>query len=167
MFDLEINIDNTKEMIFSRVNLRKPHYFNCGNQNIEVVNEYNYLGLVFNYNANFNVAKFISKRFKSYVLIVKKIRKMSLPVNVAVKRFNNLVKPVVLYGAEVWGCKSYHILEGLQLRFSKYKLSVNKYTCSNMLYGELGVTHLSIDVNIRMVVYRAKLSVVIRIQFQI
>ena len=46
---------------------------------------------------------------------------MSLPVNVAVKRFINLVKPVVLYRAEVWGCESYHILEGLQLRFSKYK----------------------------------------------
>ena len=57
MFDLEINIDKTKVMIFSRGKLRKPHYFNYGDQNIEVVNEYNYLRLVFNYNAKFNVAK--------------------------------------------------------------------------------------------------------------
>ena len=48
MFDLEINIDKTKVMIFSRGKLRKPHYFNYGDQNIEVVNEYNYLGLFFN-----------------------------------------------------------------------------------------------------------------------
>ena len=77
MFDLDINIDKTKVMIFSRGKLRKPHYFNYGDQNIEVVNEYNYLGLVFNYNAKFNVAKnnFISKRGKSSVFIVEKNKK--------------------------------------------------------------------------------------------
>ena len=36
-------------------------------------------------------------------------------------------------------------------------LSVNKYTCSDMIYEELGVTPLSIAVSIRMVVYWAKL----------
>ena len=30
MFDLEININKTKVMIFSRRKLRKPHYFNYG-----------------------------------------------------------------------------------------------------------------------------------------
>ena len=38
--------------------------------------------------------------------LLKKIRKMLLPVDVAIKLFNNLVKPVVLYGAKVWGCES-------------------------------------------------------------
>ena len=81
---------------------------------------------------------------------------MSLPVDVAIKLFINLVKPVLL---EVWRCESYDILERLQLRFCKYMLSVNKYTCSNMMhvYRELGVTPLSIDVSIRMVVYWTKL----------
>ena len=37
MFDFEINIDKTKVMIFSG---GKPHYFNYGDQNIEVVHEY-------------------------------------------------------------------------------------------------------------------------------
>ena len=68
--------------------------------------------------------------------LLKKKRQMSLPVDVAIKLFDNLVKPVVLYGAEVWGCESYDILERLQLRFCKYMLSVNKYTCSDMIYGE-------------------------------
>ena len=34
-------------------------------------------------------------------------------------------------------------------------LSVNKYTCSNMIHGEFGV--ISIDISIRMSVYWAKL----------
>ena len=103
MFDLEINIDKTKVMIFSRGKLRKSYYFNYGDQNIEVVNEYNYLGLVFNYNAKFNVAKNNSyqKGSKAMFSLLKKIRKMSLPVDVAIKRFNNLVKHVVLYGGSV------------------------------------------------------------------
>ena len=44
-----------------------------------------------------------------------------------------LVKPVVLYGAKVWGS------ERLQLRFFKYVLSVNKFTSSMVLY-KLGAT---------------------------
>ena len=40
------------------------------------------------------------------------------------------------YDAEVSGCEN-RILEKLKLRFSKYMLYVNKYTFSNMMYGEL------------------------------
>ena len=57
----------------------------------------------------------------------------------------------------MWGFESYDILDRLQLRFCKFMLSVNKYTCSNMIYGEFGVTYLNIDVNIHMVLYWAKL----------
>ena len=58
---------------------------------------------------------------------------MLLPVDFAIKLFNNLVKPVVLYGADECGCESYVILEKLQLRFCKYMLSVSKYTSSDMM----------------------------------
>ena len=77
MFDLENNIDKTKVMIFSRGKLRKPHYFNYGDQNIEVVNEYNYLGLFFNYNAKFNVAKnnLYQKGSKAMFSLLKKLEK--------------------------------------------------------------------------------------------
>ena len=47
MFDLEINIDKTNVIIFSRGKLRKPHYFNYGDQNIEVVNLVQYPRTVF------------------------------------------------------------------------------------------------------------------------
>ena len=109
----------------------------------------------FYYNAKFNVAKnsLYRKRSKAMFSLLNKIRKMSWPADVAIE----LVKPVVLHDTEVWGCKSDDILERLQSRFFKYMLSVNKYTCSNMMYRELGVTPLSIDVKIRIVVYWAKL----------
>ena len=75
------------------------------------------------------------------------------------KRFNVLVKPVVLYGAEVWGSEKCDIglLERLQLTFSKYVLSVNKFTSSMMVYGELGAIPLDVDIKSRMLTFRARL----------
>ena len=56
-FDLHINVNKTKIQIFSRGKLRKHHIFNFGEHILDTVDEYNYLGLVFNYNAKFKIAK--------------------------------------------------------------------------------------------------------------
>ena len=53
LYDFKLDISKTKVMIFSRGKLRKPHLFYFGEETIEVVNEYNYLDIVFNYNAKF------------------------------------------------------------------------------------------------------------------
>ena len=49
----------------------------------------------------------------------KKARNLSLPMDIKLKLFNVLVKPVVLHGAELWGSEQCDILERLQLRFFK------------------------------------------------
>ena len=66
--------------------------------------------------------------------LLEKSRNLSLPMDIILKLFNILVKPVVLYGAEVCGSEKCDILERLQLRFFKYVLSVNKFT-SSMIDG--------------------------------
>ena len=78
--------------------------------------------------------------------LLKKSRNLSLPMDIMLKLFNVLVKPVVLYGAEVWGSEKCDILERLQLRFFKYVLFVNKFTSSMMVYGELGAIPLDVDI---------------------
>ena len=55
--DLHINVNKTKILIFSRGKVRKHHIFNFGEHILDTVDEYNYLGLVFNYNAKFKIAK--------------------------------------------------------------------------------------------------------------
>ena len=52
--------------------------------------------------------------------LLKKARNLSFPLDIMLKLFNVIVKPVVLYGAEVWGSEKCDILERLQLRFLKY-----------------------------------------------
>ena len=94
---------------------------------------------------------------QSYVFSSKKARNLSLPLDIMLKRFNVIVKPVVLYGAEVWGSENSDILERPQLRFFKYVLSVNKFTSSMMVYGELGVVPLDVDIKLRMLTYWTRL----------
>ena len=65
---------------------------------------------------------------------LKKARNLSLPMDIMLQLFNVLVKPVVLYGAGVWGSEKCDILERLQLRFVKYVLSVNNCTSFMMVY---------------------------------
>ena len=103
--DLQTSLNTIKD--YCSFYLRKPHHFNYGDQNIQVVNEYNYIGLFFNYNSKFNIAKnsIYKKCLKAMFSALNKIRKMSLPFDVAINLFNNLVNPLQ-YGAEVWGCES-------------------------------------------------------------
>ena len=53
-FNLHINVNKTKILIFSRGKLR---IFNFGEHILDTVDEYNYLGLVFNSNAKFIIEK--------------------------------------------------------------------------------------------------------------
>ena len=55
------------------------------------------------------------------------------------------------------GQRKCDILERLQLRFIKYVLSVNKFTSSMMVYGELGATPLNIDIKSRKLTFWARL----------
>lgn len=117
LFDLKVNIGKTKVIFFSRGKLRKPHSFYFGENSLDVVNDYSYLRLVFNYNAKCNVSKKLlyQKGSRAMFSLLEKIRKLFLPVYIAITLFNNLVKPVILYGAEVCGNENYDILEKSQL----------------------------------------------------
>ena len=56
-WELSINVTKTQEMTFSRGKIRKRNTFYF--EEIELVNtdSYKYLGIIFNYNGNFRVAK--------------------------------------------------------------------------------------------------------------
>ena len=49
---LRVNTSNTKVVVFSRGKIRRRPDFFLGNERIEVVDDYTYLGVTFNYNNN-------------------------------------------------------------------------------------------------------------------
>jgi hypothetical protein len=53
IWGLQINVDKTKVMIFSRGKIRKIPKFYFGGEEVGEVFEYKYLGVLFNYNNSF------------------------------------------------------------------------------------------------------------------
>ena len=157
--DLKINTSKTKILIFSRRKLKNIPSFKFADMKLDVVNDYNYLGVTSNFSAKFNVAKqsLYQKGCRAMFALLKRHKSLSLPPDIALKLFDTLVKPVLLYGAEVWGCENSDIVNKVKLRFCKYIPHVHKSTCSNMVYGELGETPLHIDIKCKMVLYWARL----------
>lgn len=56
LWHLSVNVSKTKVVIFSKGKIRKTPTFIFGSQNIQVVDDYTYLGIIFNYNNKFNKA---------------------------------------------------------------------------------------------------------------
>ena len=71
--------------------------------------------------------------------------------------FNKVIKPILLYGSEIWGFGNLDILERVQLKLFKQILNLKKSTSSFMVYGELGARPLSIDIQSRMFSFWTKL----------
>ena len=47
-------------------------------------------------------------------------RQLQLPVAIQLELFDILVKPILLYGCEVWATERVDIIEKIHLRFCKY-----------------------------------------------
>ena len=54
---LKVNLDKTKVIIFSKGKIRRYKSFAFGDNTIDIVEDYVYLGTTFNYNGSFNKAK--------------------------------------------------------------------------------------------------------------
>ena len=49
-----------------------------------------------------------------------------------------MVKPILLYGCEIWGFGNNDVLEKVHLKFCRMILNLKTSTPNNMIYGELG-----------------------------
>jgi hypothetical protein len=49
-----------------------------------------------------------------------------------------MVKPILLYGCEIWGFGNNNVLEKVHLKFCKMILNLKTSTPNYMIYGELG-----------------------------
>ena len=127
----------TKAVIFSRAQLPHNQFFCYGDQQIEYVTEFNYLGVIFSKNGSFtstmknNVRK---ANIAMYEVLSKGGRRsLNLSVSCQYDLFEKIVKPILLYGCEVWGLSNTDILERVHLKFCKLLLNLKKIYAQ--LYG--------------------------------
>ena len=155
---LHINYTKTKIIIFSKGEAIR-YVFTMNSNDIEIVNEYKYLGVLFSSNNSFTTTKkhIAEQGSRAMYSLLRKARNMHLPIDLQIELFNKLVKPVLLYGCEVWGFGNVEVIERVRLKFIKIILNLKRCTPNHIVYGEVGVYPLKIDIQTRMVSYWSKL----------
>ena len=127
-------------MIFSKQKVNTKSIFTIGDGEIEVVQEFKYLGVTFKYNGHFNnnLEALNEQGNRAMHSVIKKARKENLPIDLQFDLFDKMVIPVILYGCEIWGYKNLEILEKLHLKFCKYVMKLKSSTPDVMVFGESG-----------------------------
>ena len=120
--DLTVNIKKTKIVIFRnsyRIKDNEKFYFDyC---ELDIVDSFNYLGLCFYYNENFNFAEkqLVSQGRKALFALYKNINDMYLNVETSLSLFDTYVGSVLQYASEIWGNHRGNCVEKVQLDFCK------------------------------------------------
>ena len=151
-----INPDKTKVMIFGK-NYSKPNIKIYGN-NLEVVNNFKYLGITFSKNGRFihSLKDNIEKARKGLYALMNRCKDKFIPLDCKLELFSKCIEPILLYGCEIWGTEDYAILEQFRLKCYKTIMKAKSSTPAYMIYGELGLLPLSYFIQKRMISYWCK-----------
>lgn len=154
-----VNEKKTKIIVFSRGKLRRYPSFYYNGEPLEIVSSFTYLGVTLNYNNRFTVAQkdLHDKASRAMFGLLTKCRKLKLPLDVCLKLFDSLVKPIMLYGVEIWGPYATDIADKLQLRFIKFLCQLKKSTPSVMVRGDTGSFPMACDIKLRVLCFWFKL----------
>ena len=157
---MTINVSKTKYMICSRGKIRKQSTLYINRTAIERFDTFCYLGVVLKYNNTFqaalknNVDKAKKALFKLDVLM----SKIDLEIVTKLHLFDVMIKPILLYGCEVWGHEDIEQIEVFHRNFLRRLLRIRKSAPKAMTYGELGQQELKFTIWQRMASFWKKLS---------
>lgn len=166
---LKINLKKSNVMIFRANGHYIPnHKFSLNNTNIEIVDKQTYLGLVFTPSGKFSYARTVlSNKAKKTVGHIRSLLSncTTIPISLLLKLFDSLVKPVLLYGCEIWGPElllyktefDRSAIEQTHLRFCKQILNIPFYSSNMKCRAELGRVPLSIDIKKQITRYYLRL----------
>ncbi len=147
---LEVNLDKTKGMIFNKPGRFIRAAYRLKDGFIYTTKSYKYLGLMFTPSGEITTAlKDLKDRaLRAYYKLKTKLGKIfRKDIKTSLKLFNTLVKPILLYGSDFWGCLKLpknNPIENVQIRFYKELLGVQKQTTNVGVLLELGEIPMTI-----------------------
>ncbi|MCW4343991.1 MAG: reverse transcriptase family protein [Candidatus Thiodiazotropha endolucinida] len=156
-WQLTVNVEKTKIVVFSG-GKQKSYRFLFNGLELEVTNDYKYLGIWFTRGGSFLKAKthLVEQANKAIFSLLKKIRRLNLPLDMQLELFDKTIKPILLYGAEIWGFGNCDVIERVHLKYLKYIFKLKKSTPSHMIYGELGIFPLTLEIRHKVLSYWCK-----------
>ena len=124
---------------------------------LEVVDDFDYLGVRYNFNGKFakNKKRLIDQARKAMFSLMKKSRKLSLPIDIELHLLDSMIA-IVLYGSEVWGYENIDIVNNFQLKVCKMLLGLKQSTPSVIIYGELSIIPLNLSIQSRILNFWAR-----------
>ena len=154
-WDIKINIDKTKIVIFTNRKKRENANFNFNGQLIDIVDNFKYLGVLFSRNGSFhmNNVERLNRARRAMFSLLSKCKCQDIPIDVQIDLFDNMIAPVAGYGSEIWGFENLKMFDKLQIRFYKYLLKLKKSTPDYMVLGEVGKYPLSLTLKQNMLRY--------------
>ena len=131
-------------------------YFYYGPNQVEIVEDYKYLGIIFHYNGSFkeSVSNLSDKARKAYFALKSKLPcNSNLSVRTWIKLYTSMIIPIITYGSEVWISDFKTNLESLdktqfektQNMISKNILGVHSKSSNIAVRCELGMFPLYIQ----------------------
>ena len=147
---MTLNIEKTKAMIFNKTGRHMRRQFYCGEQKVETMRLYKYLGFMVNASGGINTGlhDLKDRALKALMSIKNKLgpvfKKNPL---ITIKLFDAMVRPILLYASEFWGSLKLpknNPIETLHISFCKQLLGVHRQTTNNGVLLELGQVPLSI-----------------------
>ncbi|MCG7891260.1 MAG: reverse transcriptase family protein, partial [Candidatus Thiodiazotropha endolucinida] len=140
--DMSINSKKSQIVHFRPLSVNKTLCtFTCGNESLEVVDRYMYLGLMLQENLDYNITVKIVAQSASRalgLLIAKCKSSGGLPYNVFTHLYDATVWPTISYGSTIWGYRSYSCINAVQYRAMRFFLGVGRYTPNIAVSGEMG-----------------------------
>ena len=155
-WNLQVNISKTKIMVFRKGgNLRQNEKWTYAGENIEIVSNFNYLGIVLSSGGSFVKATntLVGKALKAMHALLSITKEMQVPVKIMFNLFDSFVGSILNYSCEVWGFATAENIERVHRKFCKWLVNVKMSTKNLYLAGEFGGFPLYIGRNVRIVKY--------------
>ena len=138
---LSVNTDKTQVVVFKkrgRICDNEIWYYN--GKRLSVVNDFHYLGVVFNYTGSFtaNQQYLSGKALKAMNVLRIHLMKFDLKPKDSLQLFDTFISSLLNYGSPIWGFTKSKELERLHLKFLKSLLRVKASTSNAGVYIELG-----------------------------
>ena len=147
---LTLNPRKSKIIIFKKGGPKMDTHFYYGNTEIEVVNDYTYLGIsfcssgLFEKSANIVVAK--ASLASASVISLLGSTKYVISWDKINLLFTSLVSSIISHASPVWALKYLSMLEKIQCQFFKRVLWLPKCTPNYAVRLEVGRPHLSVHI---------------------
>ena len=160
MWKLTVNIEKTKIIVFGRGKIKTDLAFHLNNQNIEIVKHFKYLGVIFSRGGSFqaSIKHNCEQAAKAMFLLIRKMKTLDLSVDTQIELFDKMIKPILLYGSEIWGYSNVKPIERIHVKFLKSIFNLKQSTPNVMLYGEFGVYPIEIDIKVRLISFWSKVA---------